>query len=83
MWNAADLRGTRDGPVALVTFKGMLRITVDGAWEGPAIGAAVRGANFGGAGRRAEKCSLGAGWVSARRARQLSVDINADTYVAH
>ena len=79
MWNAADLRGTRDGPAALVTFEGMLRGTIEGAWEGPAIGVIVRRANFGGAGRGAEKCSLGVGWASARRARQLSVDINAET----
>ena len=43
------------------------------------MGAVVRGANFGGAGRGAEKCSLGAGWASARRTRQSSVDINAET----
>ncbi len=58
MWNAADFRGTRDGPAALVTFKGGLRRIIDGAWEGAAIGAVVRGASFGGAGRGAEKCSL-------------------------
>lgn len=79
MWNAADLRGTRDGPAALVTFEGTLRGTNKEAWEGPAIGAVVRGASFGAAGRGAEKCSLGAGWASARRTRQVSVDINAET----
>ena len=68
MWNAADLRGTRDGPAALATLNGTLRGTIEGAWDGPAIGAVVREASFGGAGRGAEKCSLGAGWASARRA---------------
>ena len=68
MWNAADLRGTRDGPAALATLNGTLRGTIEGAWDGPAIGAVARGAIFGGAGRGAEKCSLGAGWASARRA---------------
>ncbi len=61
MWNAADLRGTRDGPAALVTLEGTLRGTIEGAAEGPAIGTVVRGASFGGARRVAEKCSLGAG----------------------
>lgn len=61
MWNAADLRGTRDGPAALGTFEGTLRGTIEEAWEGPAIGAVVRGASFGGAGRGAAKCSLGTG----------------------
>jgi hypothetical protein len=65
MWNAADLRGTRDGPAALATPEATLRGTTKEAREDSAIGGAIiRGVSFGGACRGAEKCDLGAGRVS-------------------
>jgi hypothetical protein len=76
---AIDLRGTRDGPAALV----MPKVTLLGAIEargrlatGGAIGS---GASFGGAGLGAEKCTLGAGRVSARNVSQWDANTSTPT----
>jgi hypothetical protein len=66
VWNAADLRGTRDGPAALVNPAATLLGTIEARGRLATGGATVSGASFGGAGLGAEKCSLGAGRVSTR-----------------
>jgi hypothetical protein len=69
-WNAADLRGTRDGPAALVTPGAALPGAIEARGRFATGGANVSGASFGGAGRGAEKCVLAAGRVSARNPSQ-------------
>ena len=66
MWNAPDLRGTRDGPAALVTLGAALRGAIEARGRLAVAGAIGRGASFGGAGRGAEKWGLGAGLVSTK-----------------
>jgi hypothetical protein len=62
------MRGTRDGPAALIIL--LLGAALRGAMEARgrlATGAATaRGTSFGGAGRGAEKCGLGTGRVSTK-----------------
>jgi hypothetical protein len=65
MWNAAEMRGIRDGPAALVTLGAALRGAMEARGRLTAGGAAARGASLGGACLGAEKCGLGAGRVSA------------------
>jgi len=78
VWNAADLRGTRDGPAALVTPKVALLGAIEARGRFATGGAIFSGASFGGAGLGAEKCILGAGRVvSARNASQW--DANTST----
>lgn len=76
-WNAADLRGTRDGPAALD------RPNVPGAIEARGSlatgGAIANGASFGGAGLGAEKCTLGAGRVSARNVSRWDANASMPT----
>jgi hypothetical protein len=66
VWNAADLRGTRDGPAALVKPEAALVGAIEARGRLTTGGAMVSGASFSGAGLGAEKCILGAGRVSAK-----------------
>jgi hypothetical protein len=61
VWNAPDLRGTRDGPAALVKPEAALLGAIEARGRFATGGAIVSAANLGGAGLGAEKCSLGAG----------------------
>ena len=70
VWNATDLRGTRDGPAALVKPKATLLGAIEARGRFATGGAIVSGASLGGAGLGAEKCILGAGRVSARNVSQ-------------
>ena len=70
VWNAADLRGTRDGPAALVKPEAALLGAIEARGRFATGGAIVSGASFGGAGLGAEKCTLGAGRVSATNVSQ-------------
>ncbi len=65
VWNAADFRGTRDGPAALAKPEAALLGATEARGRFATGGTIVSGANFGGAGLGAEKCSLRAGRVSA------------------
>lgn len=76
VWNAADLRGTRDGPAALVNPEATLVDAIEARGRLAIGGAMVSGANFGGAGLGAEKCILGAGRVSARNISQWNANIS-------
>jgi hypothetical protein len=77
VWNAVDLRGTRDGPAALATPEAALLGAIEARGRFVTGGAIVSGASFGGAGLGAEKCILGAGRVSARNVNQW--DANTST----
>jgi hypothetical protein len=77
VWNAPDLRGTRDGPAALVKPKATLLGAIEARGRFATGGAIVSGASLGGAGLGAEKCILGAGRVSARNVSQW--DANTST----
>jgi hypothetical protein len=70
MWNAPDLRGTRDGPAALVKPEAALLGAIEARGRFATGSAIVSGASLGGAGLGAEKCILGAGRVSARNVSQ-------------
>jgi hypothetical protein len=78
VWNAADLRGTRDGPAALVKPGATLLGAIEARGRFATGGAIVSGANLGGAGLRAEKCILGARRVSARK-RQWNANTSTPT----
>ena len=58
MWNAAEMRGIRDGPAALVILGAALRGAMEARGRLTTDGTTVRGASLGGAGRGAEKCGL-------------------------
>jgi hypothetical protein len=66
MWNAAEMRGIRDGPAALVILGAGLRGAMEARGRFATGGPTVRGASLGGAGLGAEKCGLGAGRVSEK-----------------
>jgi hypothetical protein len=66
MWNAAETRGTRDGPAALAMPEAPLRGAIEARGRFAIGGAIANGASFGGACLGAEKCNLGAGRVSVR-----------------
>ena len=55
MWNAPDLRGTRDGPAALVKPEGALLGAIEARGRFGTGSAIVSGASLGGAGLGAEK----------------------------
>jgi hypothetical protein len=71
MWNAAEIRGTRDGPAALETPEEVLRGAIEARGRLATGGVTVKGASFGGAGRGAEKCGLEAGRVSGKYIRGM------------
>ena len=79
VWYAADLRGTRDGPAALVTPEAALLGAIEARGRFATGGAIVSGASFGAAGLRAEKCILGAGRVSARDVSQWDANTSTPT----
>ena len=78
-WNAADLRGTRDGPAALVRPKAALPGAIEARGSLATGGAIANGASFGGAGLGAEKCTLGAGRVSARNVSRWDANTSTPT----
>jgi hypothetical protein len=71
MWNAAETRGTRDGPAALIIPEAGLRGAIEARGRLLVGGAIANGASFGGACLAAEKCGLGAGRVSAKYVRGM------------
>ena len=83
VWNAADLRGTRDGPAALVMPEATPLGAIEARGRFTTDGAIVRGASFGGAGLGAEKCILGAGRVSARSISQWNASKARRPCLAH
>lgn len=79
VWNAADLRGTRDGPAALAMPEARLLGAIEARGSFGTGGAIVSGASFGGAGLGAEKCTWGAGRVSARNVSQWDANTSKPT----
>jgi hypothetical protein len=76
---AIDLRGTRDGPAALVTPEATLLGAIEARGRFATGGAIDSGASFGGAGLGAEKCILGAGRVSAKNDSQWDANTSTPT----
>lgn len=76
---AIDLRGTRDGPAALAMPKVALLGAIEARGRFATGGAIASGASFGGAGLGAEKCTLGAGRVSARNVSQWDANTSMST----